>query len=168
MSCHADVLTRTDREYFQLEAIADQIEVYEPQLVPALLQTAAYAEAVGEPAPDGALTALTLARQRALLGERAVSGKRGPDLAVLIDEAVPHRPVGGPGVMHAQLHHLAQAADDDVPGIALRVLPFSGGVRAAGTCGPMTILRFANAPRSAWSTYPVPAEAAPAWSARTT
>jgi transcriptional regulator with XRE-family HTH domain len=44
---HSDVLTRNDREYFQLEAIADRIDVYQPQLVPALLQTAAYAEAVG-------------------------------------------------------------------------------------------------------------------------
>lgn len=144
---HSDVLTKNDREYFHLEAIADQIEVYEPQLVPALLQTAAYAEAAGEPAPDGALAALTLARQRALLGEHAVLGNRSLDLIVLIDEAVPHRPVGGPGVMYAQLHHLAQAAAGDVPGVALRVLPFSGGVRAAGTCGPVTILRFANAPR---------------------
>ncbi len=145
---HADMLTRTDREYLQLEAITHRIEVYEPELVPALLQTSGYAQALAGSVQSGGLAALSQARQRELFGEHEGTGQRGPELAVLIDEAVLYRMVGGPGVMRAQLVDLVRAARGDVPRVTVRVLSFSGGARAVGAGGPVTILRFADAPRA--------------------
>jgi len=68
--------------------------------------------------------------------------------------------VGAPWVMRDQLTLLAAAAEtgfaDGVPAaeaapgersrVSLRVLPFAAGAHAAAGCGPMTLLRFAEAP----------------------
>jgi transcriptional regulator with XRE-family HTH domain len=143
---HDNALTDADRDYAQLEMIATRIQVYEPALVPALLQVPAYAEAVagtgpwqapGEPRLPQA--ALTLARQRAILDQRH------PELAVLIDEAALHRPVGGAEVMREQMIRLAGTAEGTEP-VTVQVLPLSGGASAAGAGGPVTILQFTTEP----------------------
>jgi hypothetical protein len=147
-----------------LEAAAGRIEVYEPQFVPALLQTPGYANAVacswltpGEHC--GALAALTAARQHAVLaGPSGSRGERHTELAVVIDEAVLHRQAGGSHIMRAQLLHLAEAAAGALPGVTIRVLPFADGSKYACAGGPVTILRFADAPRAGvvWLPRPGP------------
>ena len=71
-------------------------------MVPGLLQTEDYARALlnaGLPYPDEVddLVAARMERQAVLERERP------PELWVVIDEAVLHRPVGGPYVMRDQL-----------------------------------------------------------------
>jgi hypothetical protein len=52
-----------------------------------------------------------------------------PRLAAVIDEAVLHRPVGGPAVMRAQLERVVEASA--LPHVTLQVLPYSAGAHPA-------------------------------------
>jgi transcriptional regulator with XRE-family HTH domain len=74
---YADVLPGAYQDYLFLETVASRVSAYEAQRVPALLQTPAYARALAEADPsladdDARDTAIeaTLARQKAILGER--------------------------------------------------------------------------------------------------
>jgi len=142
---YADVLPGTWLDYLITEAAASQIQAYQPQQVPDLLQTPEYARAVA--AADPALSAGTqdqileamLTRQQLILGERR------PELAVVIGEAAQHHVVGGTEVMRVQLVRLAEMTTT-CSQITLQVLPFAGGAQPAGASGPLSILRFADAP----------------------
>jgi len=94
--------------YVGLEAAADETRSYEALVVPGLMQTDDYARAM-----------ICAAR---------------PDVR---DEAVLHRPVGGPGVMRRQLERLAEVAA--LPNVTLQVLPFAAGAHG-GMDGTFTIL----------------------------
>ena len=62
-----------------------------------------------------------------------------PRLWAVIDEAVLHRPIGGPAVLRAQIESLIEVAE--LGNVRLQVIPFrSGGHAAAG--GAFSILRF--------------------------
>jgi len=79
-----------------------------------------------------------------------VLAERRPRLEFVVGEAALHQSVGGADVMRQQLARLAalaeRSAGPTVPGLSLRVLPFTAGANAAAGSGPMTILRFANPP----------------------
>ncbi|GHA68951.1 transcriptional regulator [Streptomyces tauricus] len=123
-----------------LQEAASTIRTYEVQLVPGLLQTAAYAEAVmrlGYPlAPQEEIDArveLRMTRQNVLAREDA------PHLWAVLDEAVFHRPIGGEQVMREQVDHLVKVAHLDH--VTVQIAPFDRpGCVAAGF--PITHLRF--------------------------
>lgn len=117
-------------EYVALEAEAVAMSEWETQIVPGLLQTDEYARAVievgagiGDPETIQRRLALRMARQTVLIREPP------PHLTVVLDEAVLHREVGGPGVLGRQLRRLSEASRR--PGVELLVLPFSAGAHAA-------------------------------------
>jgi transcriptional regulator with XRE-family HTH domain len=117
-------------EYVALEAEAVVMSEWETQVVPGLLQTDEYARAVievgadiGDPEIIRRRLALRMARQTVLVREPL------PRLSVVLDEAVLHRVVGGPEVMHRQLQRLHEASTRS--GVEIRVLPFSAGAHAA-------------------------------------
>ena len=117
-------------EYVALEAEAVVMSEWETQIVPGLLQTDEYARAVievgadiGDPEIIQRRLALRMARQT-VLGREPL-----PRLSVVLDEAVLHREVGGPDVLHRQLQRLYEASAR--PGVEIRVLPFSAGAHAA-------------------------------------
>jgi Domain of unknown function (DUF5753) len=98
--------------------------------VPALLQTAEYARAIIrgierkiDPAALDQRIDARLHRQRLL--EQA----RPPQYRALLDEAVLHRQVGGPAVMHAQLGKILARANEDKA--IVQVIPFSAGAHAS-------------------------------------
>ena len=107
-----------------------------------LFQTEDYARAVimlgHQAAPAWEIdnrVALRMKRQDLL------TGADPPKVWSVMDETALRRPVGGPQVMRAQLHHLAEIAQ--LPQVTVQVVPFRhGGHAAAG--GPFTILRFAE------------------------
>jgi hypothetical protein len=71
--------------------------------------------------------------------KRLLSRPYPPRLWAVIDEAVLHRPIGGPGVLREQIKALLEACR--LPNVRLQVIPFdSGGHAAAG--GAFSILRF--------------------------
>jgi transcriptional regulator with XRE-family HTH domain len=156
---YSDVLSAAAQDYVILESAATEIIVYEANQVPDLLQTADYMRAVAEAdarytssSQRAHATEVKLNRQRIVLGDRA------PGVEIVITEGALRQVVGPPWVMREQLAVLADAAETGTKGrqaadaaepstrISLRVLPFAAGAHAAAGAGPMTLLRFAEAP----------------------
>jgi transcriptional regulator with XRE-family HTH domain len=143
---YASVLPDSGQDYLLLEAGASRISLYEAQRVHPLLQTPEYARALAEAergltdddALDKAVEA-TLARQKAILGERK------PDIRVIIGEAALHQEVGGPWVLEGQLGLLAGVSGDSGM-VSVQILPFSSGAHAAADVGSLAILQFPEAP----------------------
>ena len=111
-----------------------------------MLQTAAYARELAEADPGLAdndardrAVAATLARQKAILGDRK------PEIHVIIGEAALHQKVGGPEVMEGQLGLLAGMSGDSAV-ITVQILPFNSGAHAAVSAGSLAMLQFAEAP----------------------
>jgi transcriptional regulator with XRE-family HTH domain len=139
---YGDVLPGWFEAYVGLEQAASVIRVYEPTLVPGLLQTEDYTRAVMQLRHVQAggsdverRVALRMARQEFLTQPGA------PDLWVALDEAAVCRPVGSCAVRRVQLQHLIEMAQR--PNITLQVVPWQVGGPAA-VSGPFTILRFAE------------------------
>ncbi|MEV4759327.1 helix-turn-helix transcriptional regulator [Micromonospora sp. NPDC049559] len=131
--------------YVSLESAATRLRKYEPQLVPGLLQTEAYATEIfrlsrpGRPqAERDSAVALRLARQKAIF-DREVS--RQTQLDIVLDESVLRRPFLDGAGMAAQLWHMNMISRRSH--VTLRVLPFSAGLyRAELANGGFTILEF--------------------------
>lgn len=137
---YRDVLPEWLGAFVALESESHVIRAYEPHHVPDLLQTEDYARAVlraGRPhAPDAEIergVALRLERQRLLAREEP------PLLWVVMDETVLRRPIGGPGVMRAQITRLIEACS--MPTVRLQVMPFAAGPHPA-MYGPFHVFRF--------------------------
>jgi transcriptional regulator with XRE-family HTH domain len=118
--------------YVGLEAEATSISDYEPGVFPGLFQTPDYARVIHEQAmpklsPDviEQRIEVRLVRQAALSRE----GPAPPKLAAIIDEAVLHRPVGGPQIMSAQISRVIEACE--LPNVTVQVLPFAAGAHPA-------------------------------------
>ena len=123
-----------------LEADAESMRWYHPTVLPGLLQTEQYARAVLCAhlfmAPPTRIERRVQAR---LAGQPILFKDNPPELAVILDEAVILRAIGGPKVQRAQLAHLLEMSER--PKISVQVLPFSAGGHPAMT-GGFTILRF--------------------------
>jgi transcriptional regulator with XRE-family HTH domain len=132
-----DILPEWFEVYVGLEAEAAQIQSFEPQLVPGLLQTEDYARAVIRVEhPDSDEVA-----RRVELRMRRQQTENPPRLWVILDEAVLRRPVGGRATMKAQLKKIAETAGK--PGNTIQVLPFAVGEH--GSMGSaFSILTFAE------------------------
>lgn len=129
--------------YLGLEAIAARLSLYQPELVPGLLQTEEYARAVEwgsllDPTEDGVENSVRtrLTRQELLLG-RAVP----PRIDATLSEWALTRPVGAAGVMEEQRAHLLELTDRE--GIEIRVLPATAGPHP-GFLGEFVLLDFAD------------------------
>ncbi|MEV7787627.1 helix-turn-helix transcriptional regulator [Streptomyces sp. NPDC088106] len=123
-----------------LQEAASTIRTYEVQLVPGLLQTAAYTEAVVRQAyplaPQGEVDErgeLRRIRQDVLVRQDA------PRLWAVLDEAVLHRPMGGEQVMREQLQHLIKMSQ--LEHVTIQIAPFNRPGCIAGGF-PITHLRF--------------------------
>jgi transcriptional regulator with XRE-family HTH domain len=142
---YAAVLPNTWLDYLITEAAASQIQAYQPQQVPDLLQTPQYARAVAAADPALPPDMQDLFLKAMLTRQQLILGERRPELAVVIGEAALHQVVGGTEVMRAQLTHLAELSGTH-PQITIQVRPFTGGAHPASGSGPLSILRFADAP----------------------
>jgi transcriptional regulator with XRE-family HTH domain len=139
---YGDILPDWFETYLGLESAATTIRSFEIQFVHGLFQTEDYARAVTllghRAAPADEIeqrVAVRLKRQDLL------SRPTPPRIWSVLDEAVLRRPVGGPGVMRAQLRHLLEVAA--LPQVTVQVVPFARGGHA-GASGSFTILRFAE------------------------
>jgi transcriptional regulator with XRE-family HTH domain len=137
---YSDVLPDWFKVAVGLEESASLIRTYQPQVVPGLLQTEAYARAItaasfpSEKEEDTERrVALRLARQD-LLRRPAP-----PEYWVILEETVLRRPIGGPEVMRGQIEHLIETAAR--PNITIQVLPFATGWHPA-LYGMFNIFRF--------------------------
>ena len=117
-------------DFVWLESRATSIRAFDCIVLPGLLQTRDYAEAVitaadwqAEPEQVARWVQLRMDRQTVL------HSAEPPRLSVIIDEPVLRRAVGGPDVLRGQLSHLLACAE--LPHLDLRVLPANVGAHAS-------------------------------------
>ncbi|MEO3976138.1 helix-turn-helix transcriptional regulator [Streptomyces sp. CAU 1734] len=130
--------------YIGLETDAASLRVYEPQVVPGLLQTRTYAEALitGALPESGTLDVDKRVSVRMRRQERVRAADQPLRLWAVIDEAALHRIVGGKAQMREQLEHLIELSQ--LPHVTVQVLPFDMGAHP-GINGQYAILEFPDA-----------------------
>jgi transcriptional regulator with XRE-family HTH domain len=126
--------------YLGMESSAVKIESYDALMIPGLVQTPEYAEAIirGDErnfsdAEVARRVELRMTRQTILDHNKTLH------LWMILDEAALRRLVGGPTVMQQQLHHLIELIKH--PRIELQILPTSAGAHPA-LYGSFTIMSF--------------------------
>ena len=139
---YGDVVPEWMDLYIGLEAAANRISWYEPDLVPGLFQTGDYARALlRDDLPDRSEDEVDRRVQVRLTRQAILRRPIDPPLLrVVIRESVLRCPVGGNKVMATQLERLAEVSE--LPNVALRVVPFSAGLHAGMQSGSFEILRF--------------------------
>jgi transcriptional regulator with XRE-family HTH domain len=137
----SDALPEPYASYIGLEIEAEELWQWETQVVPGLLQTEAYAQAVEqrshstEVIPPSRVDARVVAR----LERQSVLTRDNPlHLSVVLDEALLLRRYGDAAVMAEQLQHLEELSA--LPNVTLQVLPLEGPHPIA--TGSFTLLQF--------------------------
>jgi transcriptional regulator with XRE-family HTH domain len=109
-----------------LEAEASWSRVWEPIVLPGLLQTEGYMRALMTVGRRADTPESVDRRIRLRLRRQARLAEDSPlNLWAIIDESVVHRVVGGPGVMRDQLQRLLD--DGERPNVTIQILPFTAG-----------------------------------------
>jgi transcriptional regulator with XRE-family HTH domain len=130
------------------EETAEGITEYEMRVIPGLLQTRAYAEAIIR--NDRPFTT-EAERTRDIEGrmERQEILRRAnpPNLWALLAEGPLHQVVGGSAVMGEQLNYLIAMADS--PKCVIQILPFTA-TDAPAPAGPATLFEFSSRPPVAY------------------
>ncbi|MFD7707663.1 helix-turn-helix domain-containing protein [Streptomyces sp. NPDC059785] len=126
------------QEFMAIEGEAISFSCYEPLLIPGLLQTEAYAQALISdgcpPLDDETVSARVAARLRRA---EALRRRVGVMYGFLLYEAALHTGVGGEDVMRQQFQHLVEVGQ--LRNVAIQILPFG---RCAGVAlnGPIVLL----------------------------
>ncbi|HEY8986417.1 MAG TPA: helix-turn-helix transcriptional regulator [Streptomyces sp.] len=137
-----DVIPPGFRAYLGLETTAEEMENYESEYVPGLLQTDAYVRAIHEPALAGLpaeqsekLVEVRIARREVLHRETGAL-----EFTAVVNEAVLRRKVGSAQVMKEQLQHMADLSSSKA-NVKIQVVPFALGAHP-GMNGSFTALKF--------------------------
>ncbi len=146
-SAYRDVLNPEFVVYLGYESVASRLDQFEPMVVPGLLQTPGYAEALIDALSPADTPAPITQRRKEFRAARgaAVSRTDGPRMRFVLDEGVLHRRVGEPGRSDAhaiwvdQLRRLVELDRGDT--IDIVVLPFTHGSHH-GLAGPFVVLGF--------------------------
>ncbi|GGT24319.1 helix-turn-helix domain-containing protein [Streptomyces chromofuscus] len=130
--------------YIGLETDAASLRVYDPQVVPGLLQTRQYAEALIQGAlPEATPTDIDKRVQVRLRRQERIAAAEHPlRLWAVLDEAAVRREVGNKQVMIDQLEHLLEMSQ--LPHVTVQLIPFSMGAHP-GVSGQYAILEFPDA-----------------------
>lgn len=125
-------------QLMEFEQEATVIRQYASVIVPGLLQTPNYAEAVLNSfgLDEEEVTARKNARQRRR--ERVLERPNPPDDLLILDESVLLRQVGGPTVMAEQLSFIVSLMEEK-SSVEVRVVPFAGESTIA-VLGPFTLV----------------------------
>ncbi|WP_031514204.1 helix-turn-helix domain-containing protein [Streptomyces sp. NRRL F-5123] len=130
--------------YIGLETEAASLRVFEPQVVPGLLQTKEYATAVisgnlPEASPEQVEKRVSVRMRR----QERITDADGPlRMWAVVDEAALWRKVGDAQTMHQQLEHLVELSH--LPHVTVQVLPFEVGAHP-GLSGQFAVLEFTDA-----------------------
>lgn len=130
--------------YIGLETDAASLRVYDPQVVPGLLQTRAYAEALITGAlPETTPTDIEKRVQVRMRRQDRISAPDNPlRLWTVLDESALRRVVGSRHLMRDQLEHLVEQSQ--LPHVTVQVIPFDMGAHP-GLNGQYAILEFPDA-----------------------
>jgi transcriptional regulator with XRE-family HTH domain len=141
---YADVLTEEHAAFIGLEAEATSVLQWQVNVIPGLLQTEEYARDIflGYQVVSRSAPAVIERRvQTRMIRQQVLTRDKPLDLTVILDESVLRRQRGDRTMMHAQLKHLAEAANR--PNVNLRILPLAGPKRLA--LDSFQILKFGRA-----------------------
>jgi Domain of unknown function (DUF5753) len=142
-SVYADVANPRYLQYIEYETAAFTMRSFQPLVIPGILQTYEYAQAIMRQfAPytsEGRTDALVDLRVRR---QELLERPEPPYFYFVLDEAVVRRMVGGQSVMRQQLRRLLELADR--PNVSIELVPFSAGVHP-GLEGSFVILEFSDA-----------------------
>src|ERR1044072_926738 len=132
------------RALIDYENKATRIQTYEPLIIPGLLQTGEYCEAIlrgnDDTLPDAELDNLVATR---MARQAVLTRSTAPQYLAVIHGAALRIWVGEPGTMARQLRHLLSVSQR--PNIVLRVVPMSAGANVA-LRGSFNVLELAEEP----------------------
>jgi transcriptional regulator with XRE-family HTH domain len=142
---YGDVAPATLLELIDYESAASAISQLEPMVVPGILQTGEYAQAVLRASYGGGYSAERVPAMVELRTRRRelLTGEAAPALSFVLDESVIRRVVGSPAIMSRQLGHLADLAGR--PNVTIQIVPFTVGLYP-GTRGPFKVIEFDDEP----------------------
>lgn len=127
--------------YVALEAVADEIKIYDGEVVPGLLQTEAYARALIGTWPKRVPSERTDEVVAMRLGRQQRVEESSLRLWVILGEAVLYRSVGGNQVLRDQLVRLHDL--NKLSNVSIQLVPYeAGGHAALGTS--FTLFRMVN------------------------
>lgn len=126
--------------YIGLEAEATSIRNYQSLMLPGLLQTRGYAEAVvtgmqPEASPEDVEKRVEVRMRR----QDRIHDEEPVRFWAVLDEAALHRVVGNPQTMREQIEHLAELST--LPHVTVQVIPFAIGAHP-GMTGAFSLLEF--------------------------
>ncbi|MFD9423955.1 MULTISPECIES: helix-turn-helix transcriptional regulator [unclassified Streptomyces] len=144
-----DLIPAWAEQYIDMEQEALALSWYDNQVIPGLLQTEAYAEAVFRNRVP-VFSAQEIETQTATRVKRQEILKRDvpPTISMVIWEAVLMLKILPDDEHREQLRHLRACAQ--LPGVCLQVLPFSSSTHA-GLDGPFTLLETPDHQHAAYS-----------------
>ncbi|WP_228786256.1 helix-turn-helix domain-containing protein [Nocardia terpenica] len=137
-----DVIPETFNVYIGLESNACKIEVYRPDIVPGILQTAEYAAVLDRIYfPSDSEEELQRRIELKMKRQNIITRRLDPvSIEVIINEGALRILVGTPTIMANLCRHLADWSTR--PNITIRILPSSAGYPVGGPVGPFAILEF--------------------------
>jgi transcriptional regulator with XRE-family HTH domain len=130
--------------YIGLETEAESLRVYDSLVVPGLLQTRRYAQAVIEGMlPESTPEQIERRIEIRLRRQDRISDPQSPlRFWVVVDESALRRMVGTRDIMREQLEYLAQMST--LSHVTVQILPYGAGAHP-GMMGNFSILEFTNA-----------------------
>ena len=142
-SSYRDAASPRLLQLIEYEAAASIIRLFQPLLIPGLLQTEEYARTMIRMFTRGAsasavdtFTEIRMKRQQLLRRSEA------PLMFFIMDEAAVRRVVGGKEAMGRQIQRLVDVSD--MPNVTIEVIPFDAGAYPI-LQGPFTIFEFPDA-----------------------
>ncbi|MFF7586738.1 helix-turn-helix domain-containing protein [Kitasatospora purpeofusca] len=131
----------------EAERLSRLIKNWEPNIIPGLLQTKDYTEAVIASArfrwKEDTPLPLDIALERAELRKQVLFGENPPKAWCILGEAALRMRIGDTALMRAQVEHLIEVCALD--NITLQILTDSSGYHV-GTTGPFAVYQFSDLP----------------------
>ncbi|WJV48883.1 helix-turn-helix domain-containing protein [Streptomyces flavofungini] len=125
----SDILDERFQEHLSIEADAGRMLLFQPLLVPGLLQTREYAEVSIRGDEDSHSDEQVESHVSVRMGRQEILQRDSPpQLVCILDEAVIRRVVGSPKVMADQLRKLIEV--NNPPRLSIQIIPFSQGCHA--------------------------------------
>ncbi|WP_228566121.1 helix-turn-helix transcriptional regulator [Nocardia sp. SYP-A9097] len=150
---YADEMREGFDHYMGLEEAARRISVWKTQIIPGLLQTSEYRRAIAwTEHPDKPSVEVEKRVEMAVRRQNRLE-ETGFGVDILLWESVLRDQIGGPAVMAAQLHKLADLGEQ--PHVSIRVVPFDASGHLGSVVGSFVLLEFPKLPATGLIEPPV-------------
>ncbi|MEV4251695.1 helix-turn-helix transcriptional regulator [Spirillospora sp. NPDC049652] len=136
-----DILSRNYKTVVDLETSAASLRIFEPLVIPGLLQNDDYARAIIRSRQEYSEEEVERRVELRMKRQAVIEAGGSLDMWVILDEAALHREIGGPEVMSRQLRRLLEVAK--APRVQVQVVPFGVGPHAAMS-GSFGVFSFAE------------------------